>query len=106
MTTTLVLILAIASFLLVPFTEWLEIRQFNKEREEWQKERAKLLDRIQSGGLAEFKAQERAAETPLKRREKDEFTAKMEGEPWLLNFIMADLEIFSCLPLRKTKHRQ
>ena len=83
MTTTLILILAIACVLLFPFMAWLEIRQFNKEREAWQKERAKLLDRIQSGGLAEFKAQERAAETPLKRREKDEFTAKMEGEPWL-----------------------
>ena len=62
---------------------WLEMRQFSKEREAWQKERAKLLDRIQSGCLAEFKAQERAAETPLKRREKDEFTKKMEVEPWL-----------------------
>ena len=83
MTTTLVLILAIACVLLFPFVEWLEMRQFDRERLEWKEERAKLLDRIQSGGLAEFKAQERAAETPLKRREKDEFTAKMEGEPWL-----------------------
>ena len=83
MTTILILILAIVCALLFPFTAWLEMRQFSKEREAWQKERAKLLDRIQSGGLAEFKAQERAAETHLKRREKDEFTAKMEGEPWL-----------------------
>ena len=83
MTTTLILILAIVCALLFPLMEWLEMRQFNKELEAWQKERAKLLDRIQSGGLAEFKAQERAAETPLKRREKDEFTKKMEGEPWL-----------------------
>ena len=83
MTTILILILAIACVLLFPFMAWLEMRQFNKELEAWQKERAKLLDRIQSGGLAEFKAQERAAETRLKRREKDEFTAKMEGEPWL-----------------------
>ena len=65
------------------FLVWLTLRQFDRERLEWQEERAKLLDRIQAGGLAEFKAQERAAETPLKRREKDEFTAKMEGEPWL-----------------------
>ena len=65
------------------FLVWLTLRQVDRERLEWQEERAKLLDRIQSGGLAEFKAQERAAETPLKRREKDEFTAKMEGEPWL-----------------------
>jgi hypothetical protein len=83
LTTTLILILAIACVLLFPFMAWLEMRQFNKELEAWQKERAKLLDRIQAGGLAEFKAQERAAETHLKRREKDEFTAKMEGEPWL-----------------------
>ena len=83
MTTILILILAIVCALLFPFTVLLEMRQFSKEREAWQEERAKLLDRIQSGGLAEFKAQERAAETPLKRREKDEFTAKMEGEPWL-----------------------
>ena len=83
MTTTLILILAIACVVLFPFIVWLAMRQFSKEREAWQNERAKLLDRIQSGGLAEFKAQERAAETPLKRREKDEFTAKMEGEPWL-----------------------
>ena len=65
------------------FLVWLTLRQFDRERLEWQEERAKLLDRIQAGGLAEFKAQERAAETPLKRREKDEFTEKMEGEPWL-----------------------
>ena len=83
MTTILLLILSIACALLLPFMAWLEMRQFNKEREAWQTERAKLLDRIQAGGLAEFKAQERAAETHLKRREKDEFTAKMEGEPWL-----------------------
>lgn len=63
MTTTLILILAIACVLLFSFMAWLEMRQFSKEREAWQKERAKLLDRIQSGGLAEF-MQERAAETP------------------------------------------
>ena len=83
MNTTLILIFAIVCALIFPFMEWLEIRQFDKQRDEWNAERSKLLDRIQSGGLAEFKAQERAAETPLKRREKDEFTAKMEGEPWL-----------------------
>ena len=53
MTTTLVLILAIACVLLFPLMEWLEMRQFNKEREEWQKERAKLLDRIQGHGRDE-----------------------------------------------------
>ena len=48
MTTILILILAIVCALLFPFTAWLEMRQFSKEREAWQEERAKLLDRIQS----------------------------------------------------------
>ena len=83
MVETFALILSAVCIMALTFLVWLTLRQFDKERLEWQKERAQLLDRIQSGGLAEFKAQERAAETPLKRREKDEFTAKMEGEPWL-----------------------
>ena len=83
MVETFALILSAVCIMALTFIVWLTLRQFDRERLEWQKERAKLLDRIQSGGLAEFKAQERAAETPLKRREKDEFTAKMEGEPWL-----------------------
>ena len=83
MVETFALIFSAVCIMALTFLVWLTLRQFDRERLEWQKERAKLLDRIQSGGLAEFKAQERAAETPLKRREKDEFTAKMEGEPWL-----------------------
>ena len=83
MVETFALILSAVCIMALTFIVWLTLRQFDRERLEWQEERAKLLDRIQSGGLAEFKAQERAAETPLKRREKDEFTAKMEGEPWL-----------------------
>ena len=83
MVETFALILSAVCIMALTFLVWLTLRQFDRERLEWQKERANLLDRIQSGGLAEFKAQERAAETPLKRREKDEFTAKMEGEPWL-----------------------
>ena len=83
MVETFALILSAVCIMALTFLVWLTLRQFDRERLDWQKERAKLLDRIQSGGLAEFKAQERAAETPLKRREKDEFTAKMEGEPWL-----------------------
>ena len=82
-TEILIFTICIVSALGTAFLAWLNMRQFEKERKEWREERSKLLDRIQSGGLAEFKAQERAAETPLKRREKDEFTAKMEGEPWL-----------------------
>ena len=83
MVETFALILSAVCIMALTFLVWLTLRQFDRERLEWQNERAKLLDRIQAGGLAEFKAQERAAETPLKRREKDEFTAKMEGEPWL-----------------------
>ena len=83
MVETFALILSAVCIMALTFLVWLTLRQFDRERLEWQEERSKLLDRIQSGGLAEFKAQERAAETPLKRREKDEFTAKMEGEPWL-----------------------
>ena len=83
MVETFALILSAVCIMALTFLVWLTLRQFDRERLEWQEERAKLLDRIQSGGLAEFKAQERAAETPLKRREKDKFTAKMEGEPWL-----------------------
>ena len=83
MVETFALILSAVCIMALMFIVWLTLRQVDRERLEWQEERAKLLDRIQSGGLAEFKAQERAAETPLKRREKDEFTAKMEGEPWL-----------------------
>lgn len=83
MVETFALILSAVCIMALTFLVWLTLRQFDRERLEWQEERAKLLDRIQAGGLAEFKAQERAAETPLKRREKDEFTAKMEGEPWL-----------------------
>ena len=71
------------------FLTWLNMRQFDKEsakwsaeRDKWNVERSKLLDRIQSGGLAEFKAQERA-DTSIVRREKDPLVAKLESEPWL-----------------------
>ena len=60
---------------------WLNIRQFNKERKEWNAERSKLLDRIQAGSFIEYKAQERA-ETPIKRKEKDPVLKKLESEPW------------------------
>ena len=83
MVETFALILSAVCIMALTFLVWLTLRQFDRERLEWQEERAKLLDRIQSGSFIEYKAQERAAETPLKRREKDEFTAKMEGEPWL-----------------------
>ena len=66
----------------LPFMAWLMTSTFNKQREEWNTERSKLLDRIQAGSFNEYKAQERA-ETPIKRREKDELTKKLEREPWL-----------------------
>ena len=78
---TLTLILCIILALIFPFMAWLEIRQFNIESKEWQEERSKLLDRIQSGGLSEFKAQERA-DTPIKRRDKNPALKKLDGEPW------------------------
>lgn len=83
MVETFALILSAVCIMALTFLVWLTLRQFDRERLEWQEERSKLLDRIQAGSFIEYKAQERAAETPLKRREKDEFTTKMEGEPWL-----------------------
>lgn len=47
----------------------------------WNEERAKLLDRIQSGSFGEYKAQERA-DIPIKRQEKDPEIKKWEREPW------------------------
>ena len=43
---------------------------FKMERKEWLNERSKLLDRVQAGTLMEFKAQERAEGTKMKKREK------------------------------------
>ena len=81
-TEILIFILTVACTFGIGFIALLNMRQFEKERSEWQAERSKLLDRIQSGGLAEFKAQERA-DTPIIRREKDPLVAKLESEPWL-----------------------
>ena len=64
------------------FLAWLNMRQFEKERKEWREERSKLLDRIQSSGLSEFKAQERA-EKPLVRKDKDPMVKQLEKERWL-----------------------
>ena len=63
------------------FLAWSSVRQLEKQLEEWNAERSKLLDRIQSGGLSEFKAQERA-DTPIKRRDKNPALKKLDGEPW------------------------
>ena len=80
-TEILIFALCIVCALGTGFIAWLNIRQFDKERTEWREERAKLLDRIQSGGLSEFKAQERA-DTPIKRRDKNPALKKLDGEPW------------------------
>ena len=75
--------------LVVGFLAWGAFNQLNDERVErqierdnWQKERAKLLDRIQSGSFIEYKAQERA-ETPIKRKEKTEIEQRLERESFL-----------------------
>ena len=64
------------------FLAWSSVRQLEKQLDEWNAERSKLLDRIQSGGLSEFKAQERA-EKPIKRIEKDPVIKGLEKERWL-----------------------
>ena len=79
---TLILILCIICALIFPFLAWLNIKQFNIEREEWRVERKSLLDRIQAGNFNEYKAQERA-DVPIKRKEKDPEKEKWESESWL-----------------------
>ena len=64
------------------FLAWQSIGQLEKQRKEWQEERSKLLDRIQSGSFAEYKAQERA-EKPVIRKQKDPLLKSLESEPWL-----------------------
>ncbi len=81
-TEILIFTICIVSALGTAFLAWLNMRQFEKERKEWREERSKLLDRIQSGGLSEFKAQERA-EKPIKRIEKDPVVKGLEKERWL-----------------------
>ena len=75
------LILSAVCIIALALLVWLTLRQFDKERLEWQTERNKLLDRIQAGSLTEFKAQERA-DTPIKRRDKNPSLKKLDGEPW------------------------
>ena len=81
-TEILIFTICIVSALGTAFLAWLNVRQFDKQREEWNAERSKLLDRIQSGGLSEFKAQERA-EKPIKRIEKPPAIKGLEKERWL-----------------------
>ena len=81
-TEILIFTICIVSALGTAFLAWLNMRQFEKERKEWREERSKLLDRIQSGGLSEFKAQERA-EKPIKRIEKSPAIKGLEKERWL-----------------------
>lgn len=63
------------------FVAWYALRQVEKQRLEWAAERQKLLDRIQSGNITEFKALERAENAP-ERRAKDPEKAKWEGISW------------------------
>jgi len=63
------------------FLNWWIVFQFDKQREAWGEERAKLLDRIQAGSLTEYKAQERA-DKPVERKKKDPATERLEKEPW------------------------
>ena len=53
------LILSAVCIIALAFLVWLTLRQFDKERLEWQTERNKLIDRVQAGSLTEFTAQER-----------------------------------------------
>ena len=57
------------------------LKSMERQREEWAAERQKLLDRIQSGSITEFKALERAENAP-ERRAKDPEKAKWEGISW------------------------
>lgn len=82
MSLTLVVALSVVYALAFAFLTLRVIAESAKQREEWREERNKLLDRIQAGSFTEFKAQERA-ETPIKRKEKDPLTARLDGEPWL-----------------------
>ena len=81
-TQTLALVLSAVCILGIIYLAWLQTRQFDNEREEWREARSKLLDRIQSGGLAEVKAQGRA-DTPLKCKEKSPLVKQFEKERWL-----------------------
>lgn len=60
---------------------WLITRQFEKQRQEWNEERTKLLDRIQADSFIEYKAQERA-DKPIERKGKDPTLERWEKEPW------------------------
>ena len=81
-TEILIFTICIVSALGTAFLAWLNMRQLEKERKEWREERSKLLDRIQSGGFNEYKAQERA-EKPIKRIEKPPVVKQLEKERWL-----------------------
>ena len=57
------------------------LKSMERQREEWNAERASLLDRIQSGDFITFKAQERA-DKPIDRKEKDPARERLERLPW------------------------
>lgn len=57
------------------------LRQHSKEKEQWDAERARLLDRVQSGSLAEYKSQERA-DRPKVRPERDTEKERIRNLQW------------------------
>jgi len=79
---TFALILSAVCIMALTFLVWLTLRQFDRERLEWQKERAQLLDRIQAGNFAEYKAQSRADAPKREPVKKDPQIERLEREPW------------------------
>ena len=82
MVETFALILSAVCIMALTFLVWLTLRHFDRERLEWQKERAKLLDRIQAGNFAEYKAQARADAPKREPVKKDPQIERLEREPW------------------------
>ena len=58
------------------------LKSMERQREEWNAERASLLDRIQSGDFITFKAQERADIAPAQKKEKGPAAERLERLPW------------------------
>lgn len=64
------------------FLFWHMTLEFDKQRAEWNEERAQLLDRIQAGNFAEYKAQARADAPKREPVKKDPQIERLEREPW------------------------
>ena len=83
MVTMLIVTISFCAFctIIQSFVALKAIEQLEKQRNEWRDEREKLLDRIQAGSFAEFKAQGRA-DAPVKRKEINPEVKKWEDKPW------------------------